>query len=115
MNCSHWLQYAIKHKQSGSAFALTPVSVEQETLSRRNMKCLIMFAMCVVSGMASIPDGYDHGRYAFNGHYAGKWNLLKIYTCNYVELSWNLLFENIVDEIELLIFRLQDAQKYQYI
>jgi hypothetical protein len=48
------------------------VSVEQQELNRRNMKCLVVFAMCAVAALASIPDGYAHGRYAFYGRYAGK-------------------------------------------
>lgn len=73
MNCPHWLQFAIKYKQRGSASTVTPVSVEQQALNRRNMKCFVMIAVCAAAVMASIPDGYVHGRYTFNGRYDGKW------------------------------------------
>ena len=36
------------------------------------MKCLIVFVLCFVAAMASIPDGYANGRYAFYGRYNGK-------------------------------------------
>src|SRR6218665_963513 len=54
-----------------SVFSMNTNFCSSTTVVRFNMNCLVVSALCFVSVMASIPDGYANGRYAFYGRYAG--------------------------------------------
>lgn len=62
------------------------------------MNCLVILALCFAAALAGIPDGYSHGRYAFYGRYAGKYQYLLRRQKGFSWISWKSQLNSLNDQ-----------------
>lgn len=77
-----------------SVFSINTDFCSSTAVDRFNMNCLVVVALCFVSAMASVPDGYANGRYAFYGRYAGWYTKIIILTIIITIIIINIYINN---------------------